>query len=481
MVTALPAGDARPRLVLDLLPRLRSAVLRILLVEDDPAVRLAVAPVLSAAGHDVVAVADGAAALERLAAEVFDLVITDLRLPRVDGLTVFRSARALPTRTDVILMTSFASVADAVNALKEGAHDYLTKPFDVDELVLRVGMIAQRRGLERELETARTRLAGGADVEIVGASPAIAALLDRLATVAPSDAPVLVVGETGTGKELVARRLHARSQRASGPFVAVNCAAFPDTLLEAELFGYERGAFTGAVKKREGRFKAADHGTLFLDEVAEMPLSAQAKLLRVVQEGVIEPLGTNTGVRVDVRLVSATNRDLKKAIAEGRFRQDLYYRLHGIGLQLPPLRERPGDLPLLVAHFLSRYSPAGQKLPEISLPAWQALSTYPFPGNVRELAHAVQHAAILSRGGTLLLEHLPDDIVKVATATIPGNRTASPLALVLKQAEREHLLKALAVAGGKRVVAAELLGISRKNLWEKLRAHGISDSDLDEP
>jgi len=456
-------------------------VLRILLVEDDPDVRLAVAPVLSGAGHEVVAVADGGAAIERLSAEVFDVVVTDIRLPGVDGLAVFRAARALPTRTDVILMTSFASVGEAVSALKEGAHDYLTKPFDLDELLLRVGMIARRRGLERELETARAQLAGGADVEIVGASPAMTGLLDRLATVAPSDAPVLVVGETGTGKELVARRLHARSQRASGPFVAVNCAAFPDTLLEAELFGYERGAFTGAVKKREGRFKAADRGTLFLDEISEMPLSAQAKLLRVVQEGVVEPLGTNTGVRVDVRLVSATNRDLRKAIAEKRFREDLYYRLHGIGLHLPPLRERPGDLPLLVAHFLSRYSAAGSKLPEIALPAWQALSTYPFPGNVRELSHAVQHAAILSRGGTILLEHLPDDIVKVSAATSPGHRAVTPLVVALKQAEREHLLKALAIAGGKRVVAAELLGISRKNLWEKLRAHGISDSDLDEP
>jgi DNA-binding NtrC family response regulator len=455
-------------------------VLRILLVEDDRDVRLAVGPALSAAGHEVVGVADGAAALERLSAEVFDVVVTDVRLPRVDGLTVFRKVRALPRRTDVILMTSFASVGDAVSALKEGADDYLTKPFDIEELVLRVGMIARRRALEREIEAARAQVARGADGEIVGASPAITALLDRLTTVAASDAPVLVVGETGTGKELAARRLHAGSPRARGPFVAVNCAAFPETLLEAELFGYERGAFTGAVRRREGRFKAADHGTLFLDEVAEMPLPVQAKLLRVLQDAVIEPLGTNTGVHVDVRLVSATHRDLKKGIAEGRFREDLYYRLHGVALHLPPLRERPSDLPLLVAHFLARFLPPGQKAPEISLPAWQALSAYPFPGNVRELAHAVQHAAVLSRGGTILLEHLPDDIVKVAIGTGPGQRSVTPLAIVLRQAEREHLLKALAMAGGKRTQAAALLGISRKNLWEKLRAHGISDSDLDE-
>jgi DNA-binding NtrC family response regulator len=458
-----------------------STVLRILLVEDDPDVREHVASALSGAGHVVVQTADGAAALERLSAAVFDAVVTDIRLPKVDGLSVFRAARRLTTRTDVILMTSFASVADAVGALKEGAHDYLTKPFDVDELVIRVAAIARRRDLERELEAARAQLAGGADVAIVGASPAMVRVLERLATVAPSDAPVLVEGETGTGKELAALRIHARSPRASGPFVAVNCAAFPETLLEAELFGYERGAFTGATRKRDGRFKAADGGTLFLDEIAEMPMPAQAKLLRVLQDGMVEPLGTNARVRVDVRLVSATNRDLKKAMAEGRFREDLYYRIHGVALHLPPLRERPGDLPLLVSHFLARFLPAGAAPPEISLRAWQALSTYPFPGNVRELAHAVQHAVVLARGGPIDLEHLPDDIVKVAGATGPGRRSVAPLAAVLKQAEREHLLKALAIAEGKRTRAAELLGISRKNLWEKLRAQGISDSDLDEP
>ncbi|HEY1692842.1 MAG TPA: sigma-54 dependent transcriptional regulator [Polyangiaceae bacterium] len=455
-------------------------MLRILLVEDDPVVRLAVAPVLSGAGHEVVAVSDGATAIQRLQSSVFDVVVTDVRLPGVDGLAVFRAARALPVRTDVILMTSFGTVADAVSALKEGADDYLTKPFDVDELVLRVATIARRRALERELESARAQLAGDSDVEMVGASPAMAALESRVSTVAPSDVPVLVAGETGTGKELVARRLHARSGRAAGPFVAVNCAAFPDTLLEAELFGHERGAFTGAMKRREGRFKAADGGTLFLDEVGEIPLPAQAKLLRVVQDGVVEPLGTNQAVRVDVRLISATNRDLKKAMAEGRFREDLYYRLNGVGMHLPPLRDRPGDLPLLVSHFLAANTPRGQKPAEVSVAAWQALSMYPFPGNVRELAHAVRHAAVLSRGATIMPEHLPDDVVHAAAARAPGGQALVPLAAALKKAEREHLLRALAITAGKRIAAAELLGISRKNLWEKLRAHGIADSDLED-
>ena len=455
-------------------------VLRILLVEDDADVREPIAAALGAAGHAVTAAGDGAAALAKLRASTFDVVVTDIRLPKVDGISVFRATRDLVPRPDVILMTSFASVAEAVAALKEGAHDYLTKPFDVDELVIRVGSIARRRSLERELEAARARLAGGGDTDIVGASPAMTRLLDRIATVAQSDAPVLIVGETGTGKELTARRIHAQSSRASGPFVAVNCAAFPETLLEAELFGHERGAFTGAVRKRDGRFKAAEGGTLFLDEVAEIPLPAQAKLLRVAQDGIIEPLGTNVGVRVDVRLVSATHRDLKKAIAEGRFREDLYYRLNGVGLHLPALRDRPGDLPLLVGHFLARFARTAEPPPAISLRAWQALSTYPFPGNVRELAHAVQHALVLSRGGAIDVEHLPDDIVKVATVVGREHDEIAPLAAVLKQAEREHLLRALAMAQGKRVRAAELLGISRKNLWEKLRAHGIDDSDFDD-
>ncbi len=446
-------------------------------MEDDADVRRAVVAALTEAGHTVTEVTDGAAAIERVSASSFDVVVTDVRMPKADGVAVFRHTRKVAPRTAVIMMTSFATVSNAVLALKEGAHDYLTKPFDEDELVIRVRMIEEKIMLERALEEARAKLSSG-DAEIVGQSPVMVALFDKLAAVAPSEAAVLITGESGTGKELVARRIHSLSSRRSEAFVAVNCASFPETLLEAELFGYERGAFTGAAKKRDGRFKAADRGTLFLDEVGEMPMSAQAKLLRVLQEGTIEPLGTNQPVKVDVRIVSATNRDLKTAIAEGRFRADLFYRLHVIGLHLPALRDRPGDFPLLLNHFLSKHL-SGQKLPEVSLKAWQALTQYPFPGNVRELSHAMEHAAILSRGKTIELEHLPDDIVAVAKSTVP-NETITPLAAVIKKTEREHLLKALAVAGGKKARAAELLGISRKNLWEKLRAHDLTDSDLDD-
>jgi DNA-binding NtrC family response regulator len=454
--------------------------LRILLVEDDPDVRDAVATALRDAGHEVVELDDGAAALLRLSNDVFDLLVTDVRLPKVSGLVIFRHARAVAPRTDAILMTSFGAVPDAVAALKEGACDYLTKPFDAPLLVARIQAIAERRGLRRELEEARARLAGATDGAIVGGAPSMRKLLERLATVAGSDAPVLVTGESGTGKELVARRIHALSARHAGPFVAVNCAAFPETLLEAELFGHERGAFTGAARKRDGRFKAADGGTLLLDEVAEIPLAAQAKLLRVLQDGVIEPLGTNTPVRVDVRLVSATHRDLRRRIAEGSFREDLYYRLNVVGLHIPPLRERTGDLPLLVHYFLRYYLPRDVPPPEISVAAWRALSSYPFLGNVRELSHAIQHAVVLGGGQTIETDHLPEDITRLAARREDAGEPLV-LAAILKQAEREHLIRVLAMTGGQRTRAAALLGITRKNLWEKLRAHGISDSDVDEP
>ncbi len=460
-------------------------MLRVLVVEDDPDIRSAVSDGLRDAGHDVVAVADGQLGLEQVLSTTFDVVVTDVRIPRLDGVALFHKTRDVAPATAVILMTSFATATEAVAALKQGAHDYLTKPFDVEELVIRVRAIAEQKALRDALADARAQLAGAAGPAIVGASPAITRLLELLSTVAESDAPVLITGESGTGKELVARRLHALSGRSAKPFVAVNCAAFPETLLEAELFGHERGAFTGAAKKREGRFRAAHGGTLLLDEVAEIPLPAQAKLLRVLQEGTFEPLGSDVAVRVDVRVVSATHRDLKERIAQGSFREDLYYRLDGINLHVPPLRDRGSDLPLLVNHLLTLFSrppaPDG-RVQELTLDAWRALSVYPFPGNVRELGHAIQHAVVLSRGGTIELEHLPPDIRTVASAAAaPGSGQVRPLAAVVKQMEREHILHALAVAQGKRTRAAELLGISRKNLWEKLHSHGISDSDIDEP
>jgi DNA-binding NtrC family response regulator len=460
--------------------------LDILLIDDEPDLRLVLEDALREADHRVTIAGDGAEGLTHVMSKVYDVVICDVRLPKIDGLTLFRRIRQEAPSTDVILMTAYAEVSDAVAALKQGAFDYLTKPFDIDELLLAIQRIAEHRALRRELEQARAELSGRRpEVLLVGQSPGIRRVLGLIEMVAASEAPVLVTGESGTGKELVARMLHDRSARREKPFVVVNCGALTETLIEAELFGHERGAFTGAVKKREGRFKAADGGTVFLDEIAELPLSAQAKLLRVLQEGTFEPIGTNTTVRVDVRVISATHRNLKERIAEGAFREDLFYRVNVIEIPLPPLRERPGDLSLLVQYFLQRFTPKGRPLPTVSPAAWAALSQYPYAGNVRELSHAIEHAVVLSGGGEIDLTHLPSSI---AMASLPFARQPDatvhvsdvrPLHVALREFEREYLLRAMAQAQGKRVRAAEMLGISRKSLWEKMRLHSISDAEAE--
>ncbi len=461
-------------------------MLEILLIDDEPSIRLSVGDALGAAGHRVTLASDGQAGLALATHRAFDVVVSDVRLPGADGLTIFREVKRLATGTDVILITGFGSVDDAVTAMKEGAYDYLTKPFDVTELVLRVERIADRRRIQRELDQARAELvARDAGALVIGQSPPMVRLLDRIETMAQSDATVLITGESGTGKELVARALHEHGPRRGRPFVAVNCAAFPETLLEAELFGHERGAFTGAVRKRDGRFRAADGGTLFLDEIAEIPLPAQAKLLRVLQDGAFEPLGTNTAVRVDVRLVCATHRTLKDQITMGRFREDLYYRVNVLDLHIPPLRERRGDLPVLTQHFLRRLMKGDAPPPPIAPRAWAVLSQYSYPGNVRELEHALEHAFVLSRGGEIDVQHLPGDLAGAAVegAAGPSHPNDGPLralSVASKEFEREYLLRALKLADGKRTRAAEMLGISRKNLWEKLKEHGVSDVEISE-
>jgi two-component system response regulator AtoC len=454
----------------------RAPELNILFVDDEPDIGVLAGDALRDAGHRVSIATNGVQALALVGEQTFDVMICDVRLPGIDGLELFRRARQESPDMAVILMTAFAAVQDAVAAVKDGAHDYLTKPFDIEEIILRLRRIAEHRALLRDLDDARAQLADqSADETVIGRSAQMRRLMDRVKTLATSHAPVLIRGESGTGKELVARALHDRGPRRGKPFVAVNCAAFPDTLLEAELFGHERGAFTGAVRKRDGRFRAAHGGTLLLDEVAEMSPAAQAKLLRVLQEGTIEPLGTNESVRVDVRVISATHRDLKERMAAGTFREDLYYRLNVLDVDLPPLRERQGDLPLLVQYFLKKFTPPGQATPGVSPAAWNALAQFPFPGNVRELGHAIEHASVLAAGNEIELRHLPGDIARSGKGIEPPMPATQPLGIALKEFEREYLQRALTRAEGKRMVAAEILGISRKNLWEKLRTHGFSD------
>ncbi len=449
-------------------------MLDILLVDDEPGLRDTLAEQLVERGHRVETARDGATGSEHVKRRLFDVVICDICMPQFDGLSLFRNIRKEAPGTDVILMTAYSEVSQAVAALKEGAYDYLTKPFDVDELLLQVQRIDEVRRLRRELDTARTALGDrSASVVLVGQSPAIRRIQEMVKMVAQSDAPTMITGESGTGKEVVARLVHEQSSRRDKPFVAVNCGALAENLVEAELFGHERGAFTGALRKRDGRFKAADGGTLLLDEVAELPLPAQAKLLRVLQEGAVEPLGTNTPVHVDVRIISATHRNLLERIKAGLFREDLFYRINVIELQIIPLRERPGDIPLLVNHFLARMAPAGKPCPTISAAAWAALTQYPFPGNVRELSHAIEHALVLCGGKEIDLQHLPATMLSAKNGepqtALPATSDIRPLQAAIRDFEHSYLLRALKATEGKRARTAELLGISRKTLWEKLR------------
>jgi DNA-binding NtrC family response regulator len=443
-----------------------------LVADADHGARQAASNTLRQQGHRVVAVGHGREALEALRAHDFDLVVCDVDLPRAGGRSLLSWVQQETPKADVVLVTARGALPEAVQAVKDGATDFLLKPLDQELLAHGVARIAERRALEQQLAQARLAIASGlAGPAMIGRSPAMERLIQRVERIARSEASVLVRGESGTGKELVARLICDRSPRANGPFVAVNCAAFPETLLEAELFGHERGAFTGAAKRRKGRFQAADRGTLFLDEVAELPPAAQAKLLRVLQEGVVEPLGSDEAIKVDVRIISATHRDLKARIAQGQFREDLYYRLKVLEVTIPPLRERPGDLPLLVEHFLRRFA-LTDPLPAVTRRAWDALLGYGFPGNVRELEHAIQHAAVLC-DAEIDLTHLPAEIAGEDDSGLDDAHGFPTLAEALRDAERAHLVRALELASGRRRQAAELLGISRKNLWEKLKAQGM--------
>jgi DNA-binding NtrC family response regulator len=480
-------------------------ILDVLVVDDHPHVCGVLCDAVVELGHRAYAARDGAEALAAAAERVFDVVLCDVRMPRIDGVKVFQQLRREVPGTEVILMTGFADTSEAVEAIKSGAYDYLSKPFGLDDLRVRLLQIGQRRALRRALHGGTNRAAGSrgargaaakggtgaagaaaepalgeaAADELLGTSPQIARVRQRIVSIAASDAPVLVLGDSGTGKELVARRIHDLGARRARPFVAINCAAFPETLLEAELFGHERGAFTGALKRREGRFKAAHGGTLFLDEIAEIPPAAQVKLLRVLEEGVVEPLGTDEPMPVDVRIVSATHRNLKERIAAGSFREDLYYRLNVLDVVLPPLRERRGDLPVLVGHFLRLLTPEGEQAPAVGARAWAAVANYGWPGNVRELKHAVEHAVVLARARAareIGVEDLPDDVAARAAPALHSapEEPLHPLAQALQHFEREYLARALALTDGRRSDAAKRLGISRKSLWKKLRAHGLS-------
>jgi len=431
----------------------------ILVVEDDADMRAMLTRQLKGEGWSVTALSDGKAAMAALARHAFDVVLTDVVMGEVSGLDVLRAVHAHQPQARVILMTAFGSLESAIEAIRHGAYDYLTKPFKLVEVSLTVRRAIEERRLRDENRRLREKVDRGYDVDrLMGDSPAMQRVREQIYDVAGSDATLLLLGESGTGKELVARAVHARSPRRAAPFVAVNCAAIPETLLESELFGHERGAFTGATQKRTGLFLDAGGGTLFLDEIGDLAPTVQAKLLRVLQDRSIRSVGGREEVHVDLRLISATNRDLGGLLAEGKFREDLYYRLAVIPIRLPSLRSRPEDIPTLARHFLGRAAGALSKTVhgfEDAAMAW--LTSHGWPGNVRELENVVERAATLTRGPLVTLADLRIEFADLVGRDTPSHPTLTEL-------ERAYVRRVLEQTGGNKPAAARILGISVRTL-----------------
>ncbi len=449
---------------------------RILIVDDDAAHRRMLDAVLSGEGYHTIQAADGRAAVSAVESNLFDLILMDLRMPRMDGLEAQQRIQEISPGVPIIMMTAYASVGTAVGALKAGATDYLTKPVDIDELKIIIAKVLHHTHLEQENAYLKERLGDRFDFsEIIGRSPAMAAMFETLALVAPSEATVLIRGESGTGKELVANAIHQNSLRRDRAFIKLNCAALPETLLESELFGHEKGAFTGATARKQGRFAAAEQGSIFLDEIGEMSPATQAKVLRVLQEKEFQAVGGERTIKVDVRIIAATNQDLHAAIAEGRFREDLYYRLNVVEITVPGLRERREDIPLLADHFLKRFAQKNHRLIKgFAARAMQLLMRYDWPGNVRELENVIERAVILSRDDTIAPADLPATLQSLLGEEAPPALAGHEPAHTLKAAEKEMILKTLEQTDGNRTRAAAILGISRRTLQLKLKAYGIN-------
>jgi len=455
---------------------------KILVVDDDDSHRLMLRAVLSEDGYAITEAADGTEAVRAVEKEAFDVILTDIRMTMMDGIEALTEIRKTSPLVPVLIMTAYASVKTAVEALKAGAFDYLTKPLDSEELKILIEKALEHYHLRTENLVLKERLGDRFEFSrLIGRSPKMKGLLDTLAMVAPTDATVLLRGESGTGKEVAANALHQNSPRAGGPFVKVSCAALPETLLESELFGHEKGAFTGAVSRREGRFKLADRGTIFLDEVGEMSPALQAKLLRVLQEKEFEPLGSDRTIKVDIRVIAATNRDLERDVREGRFREDLYYRLNVVPLMLPPLRERREDIPLLAEHFLALSREKNRKaVKRISGKALDALVRYEWPGNIRELENCVERAVIMAGEDVLRPADFPPQIGKLSGEEETDGFDI-PEGLSLAEMERALIIKTLAETGGNRTRAAEILGINRRTLQNKLKQYKLGSPPLERP
>jgi len=446
-------------------------VAHLLVVDDESSARTTLALLLRKRGHRVAEAADAAGATKRLAEEVFDLVVTDLRMPDGDGLDVLQAARSQADAPEVILLTAYADWKSAKDAMRLGALDYFEKGHEPEELYHRIDKALAGRALRRENANLRAQLRDRYGLPgLIAQSPAMQAVLDLVERVAPTDATLLLQGESGTGKEVIAKAVHHASSRAARPFVAVNCGAVPETLLESELFGYVRGAFTGAAATKRGLFEEADGGTLFLDEIAEMPAALQVKLLRTLQSGEVRRLGATQTATIDVRVIAATNGDLAARISQGSFREDLFYRLNVVQVMLPPLRDRREDIPALAEHFLGRAAAKLGRTLRLSPSALERLLRYPWPGNVRELENAIERAAILARSERIE----PDDLPPHVSAGLQlGPSPPLPRQISLADAERAHILQTLERFGRNHSGAAEALGIGRTTLWRKLKEYGI--------
>lgn len=449
---------------------------KILIVEDDALARKNLQHILERAGeYQVTAAAGGTEALDLLARRNYDLVLTDLRMEKVDGMQVLEAVRQRHPTTEVIMLTAFASVDSAIEAMKRGAFHYIAKPYKIEEVRTQVARALEKASLHRELVQLKRDLHARDGVgSIVGKHPRIQELIRTVAQIAPTDCNVLLMGETGTGKELFARALHHASNRAEKRFVAFNCGAFAEDLLVSELFGHERGAFTGALITKEGLFEAADGGTVFLDEIGDMPLSMQVKLLRVIQEKVVTRVGSTEPIPVDVRIVAATNQHLKKLVDEGRFRSDLYYRLNVVCLELPPLREHRDDIPLLALHFLEKH--AGKQSKEIAGISGAMMTTlmrHDFPGNVRELENLIERAVTLNNGQELQVSDLPGHLRQAAGGA--GDDGTEDRLLTLEERERLYIQRVLEQTGGNKTRSAEILGIDRVSLWRKIKKYDLEE------
>jgi DNA-binding NtrC family response regulator len=449
---------------------------RILIADDERTIAVTLRDDLERAGHHVTLAKDGNEARGILHEQTFDVVITDIRMPGASGIDLLKEVKRSRPETEVIIVTGYGTIESAVDATKRGAFEYVLKPFDNDQILVTLRKIEEFHRLRRENAELRQTLGREKALEnLVGKSETMQRVMDRVRAVAEADASVLITGESGTGKERVARAVHDLSRRREGPFVALACAAIPAQLLEDEIFGHERGAFTDAKERKLGRFERADGGTIFLDDIDDMPLETQVKLLRVLQERQFERLGGERPVKVDVRVVAATKVDLAEAAADGEFREDLYYRLNVVPLELPPLRERDGDIPLLVEHFLRRHG-KGQTYvvpPEVMT----ELCSYRWPGNVRELENAVERAIALSPANRVLTrEALLESALRRKGKSREGADDPDALVTlreVVRDAESAHIRRVLKACNGHRANAAQTLGISRKNLWEKMKEYGI--------